>query len=109
MLVLSRRFYLPVILIAVLGLPIGCSSNIVVGDPESGGGETPEPGTSEPPDPGIEDPSDDRPPEPTEPNDDALPDFSVADVNPGSARYGEAVSPRDYLGQISAWYFGSSS
>jgi hypothetical protein len=46
-----------------------------------------------------------------EPNsvDDVVPDFSVVDVNPSSARYEEAVSPRDYLGGISAWYFGHST
>jgi hypothetical protein len=39
----------------------------------------------------------------------ALPGFSAVDVNVNSARYQEAVSPRDYLGQISAWYFGHST
>jgi hypothetical protein len=33
-------------------------------------------------------------------------DFSLTDVNPNSATYNEPVSPRDYLGQLSAWYFG---
>jgi hypothetical protein len=32
-------------------------------------------------------------------------DFSLADVNSASARYGELVSPRDYLQQVSGWYF----
>lgn len=40
---------------------------------------------------------------------DVVSDFSVVDVNPSSARYQEAVSPRDYLGGISAWYFGRST
>ncbi len=31
--------------------------------------------------------------------------FSLADVNSASARYGELVSPRDYLQQVSGWYF----
>jgi hypothetical protein len=39
----------------------------------------------------------------------ALPDFSAEDVNPQSSRYQRAVSPRDYLGQISAWYFGHAT
>ncbi len=39
----------------------------------------------------------------------ALPDFSAIDVNPRSPRYEQAVSPRDYLGQISAWYFGHAT
>jgi hypothetical protein len=43
------------------------------------------------------------------PSDDALPDFSLVDVNANSARYQETVSPRDYLGLISAWYFGHST
>ena len=47
--------------------------------------------------------------EPSTPSKEALSNFSVVDVNPGSARYQEAVSPRDYLGQISAWYFGHST
>jgi len=39
----------------------------------------------------------------------AAPDFSVIDINPGSPRYDEMVSPRNYVGQISAWYFGHST
>lgn len=35
-------------------------------------------------------------------------DFSLVDVNPASARSGQNVSPRDYLGHVSAWYFGHS-
>ena len=38
-----------------------------------------------------------------------LPDFQLEDVNPASARFGETVSPRDYLSQVSAWYFGHST
>ena len=37
------------------------------------------------------------------------PDFSLVDVNPNSALSGQAVSPRHYLGQISAWYFGHAT
>lgn len=37
------------------------------------------------------------------------PDFQLPDVNPASARFGESVSPRDYLDQTSAWYFGHST
>jgi hypothetical protein len=40
---------------------------------------------------------------------DVVPDFSLPDVNETSARYGELVSPRDYLGQVSAWYFGHAT
>lgn len=35
----------------------------------------------------------------------AVPDFALPDLNPGSPRYTETVSPRDYLGQVSGWYF----
>lgn len=49
--------------------------------------------------------------EPDEPqvSTDALPGFSLPDVNPQSPRSGENVSPRDYLGQVSAWYFGHAT
>lgn len=33
-------------------------------------------------------------------------DFTLADVNPASPTYDQQVSPRDYLGKVSAWYFG---
>lgn len=38
-----------------------------------------------------------------------VPDFSLLDDNANSATYGQAISPRDYLGQVSAWYFGHST
>ena len=38
-----------------------------------------------------------------------VPDFAWTDVNPTSASYGATVSPRDYLGQVSAWYFGHAT
>ncbi|MEZ5064146.1 MAG: hypothetical protein R3B81_05395 [bacterium] len=38
-----------------------------------------------------------------------MPDFSIADVNPNSATNGEMVSPRDHLGDVSAWYFGHAT
>lgn len=47
------------------------------------------------------------PPPPSGPE--AVPDFSIQDVNPNSARSGEMVSPRDYLGSVSAWYFGHAT
>lgn len=37
------------------------------------------------------------------------PDFHLTDVNTASKRYDQSVSPRDYLGQISVWYFGHST
>ena len=33
------------------------------------------------------------------------PDFLLDDVNPTSSRYGEAVSPRDYIGKVAGFYF----
>lgn len=41
----------------------------------------------------------------TGPGANALADFLLADLNPGSARYGELISPRDYLEEVSGWYF----
>jgi len=38
-----------------------------------------------------------------------MPDFSLTDVNPNSPTSGQAVSPRDYLEQVSAWYFGHAT
>ncbi len=35
-----------------------------------------------------------------------VPDFRLADVNPNSERYLAPVSPRDYLLQVSGYYFG---
>jgi hypothetical protein len=37
------------------------------------------------------------------------PDFSLMDVNATSASYQQQVSPRDYLQQVSAWYFGHAT
>jgi hypothetical protein len=36
-------------------------------------------------------------------------DFSLIDTNSTSATYGESVSPGDYSGQISGWYFGHAT
>ena len=38
-----------------------------------------------------------------------VPDFSVLDVNPTSARFDTEVSPRDLKGKVSGWYFGHST
>ena len=35
----------------------------------------------------------------------SLPDFELTDVNPNSSSSSSSVSPRDYLGQVSVWYF----
>jgi hypothetical protein len=38
-----------------------------------------------------------------------VPDFSLRDVNPTSETSNLDVSPRDYLGRVSAWYFGHAT
>ena len=35
-----------------------------------------------------------------------VPDFKLTDANPNSVRFGTSVSPRDYLLQVSGYYFG---
>jgi len=39
----------------------------------------------------------------------AMPDFTLTDVNSGSATANQGVSPRDYLQQVSGWYFGTAT
>ena len=41
--------------------------------------------------------------------DQIVPDFSLVDINTTSDRYNETISPRDYLGSVSAWYFGHAT
>jgi hypothetical protein len=36
------------------------------------------------------------------------PDFTLLDVNPNSIRQNSPVSPRDYLLQVSGYYFGTA-
>jgi len=38
-----------------------------------------------------------------------VPDFALVDVNPASPTYNQALSPRDYLQQVSVWMFGYST
>ncbi len=38
-----------------------------------------------------------------------VPDFHLEDINLNSSRYGEMVSPRDYLEQVSGWYFSHAT
>jgi hypothetical protein len=47
-------------------------------------------------------------PAPTPVISEEAPDFSLTDVAPESPRFGQQVSPRDYLGKVSGWYFGHS-
>lgn len=37
------------------------------------------------------------------------PDFGLVDTNPNAFTFGQTISPRDYTGQVSAWYFGHST
>jgi len=37
-----------------------------------------------------------------------LAEFALPDVNLTSQTFGTRVSPRDYLGGVSVWYFGSA-
>jgi hypothetical protein len=38
---------------------------------------------------------------------DPRPDFALEDVNSASPTYQQPVSPRDYLEQVSGWYFAN--
>ena len=44
---------------------------------------------------------------PTGPGVNALSDFNLTDTNPYSDTLGQSFSPRQYLGRVTAWYFGS--
>jgi hypothetical protein len=96
-LAMNRRFCLPMFLIVVLGSLIGCGVSPLVSDDGNQGssnlGSADGSGSEETP----------------QPSNEALPDSSLTDVNADSARFREVVSPRDYLGRVSAWYFGHST
>lgn len=36
-------------------------------------------------------------------------DFHLLDVNETSSTFGQRISPRDYLGQVTGWYFGHAT
>ena len=38
-----------------------------------------------------------------------VPDFSLVDVNTTSEKFEQQVSPRDYIGRVTAWYFGHAT
>jgi hypothetical protein len=38
-----------------------------------------------------------------------VPDFLLLDVNPNSPTASQNVSPRDYVGYVSAYYFGAAT
>ena len=37
------------------------------------------------------------------------PDFALEDVNASSPTASQDVTPRDYVGKVSAWYFGHAT
>ena len=39
---------------------------------------------------------------------DRPPDFQLMDANPNSMRYNTPVSPRDYISQVSGYYFANA-
>jgi hypothetical protein len=43
------------------------------------------------------------------PVDAAMPGFALVDVNVHSPTYRRIVSPRDFVGMASAWYFGHAT
>jgi hypothetical protein len=43
------------------------------------------------------------------PRGEVVPDFSLIDVDPASSTHDQPVSPRDYLQQVSGWYFGHAT
>lgn len=115
----------------MVGMLVGCTSSIpldvtvpdeTVTDPpdeqsaDGNANESEDPGDLEP-EPqdeqepqDEEDPQDDEDPDPVQDDElESVLDFQVPDVNPNSPRYNEDVSPRDYLGGVSAWYFGHST
>ncbi len=38
-----------------------------------------------------------------------MPDFRITDVNPNSTTFNQKVSPRSYIGSVSAWFFGHAT
>jgi hypothetical protein len=38
-----------------------------------------------------------------------VPDFTLPDINPTSPSFNQIISPSDYQGTVSAWYFGHST
>ena len=49
------------------------------------------------------------PSQPVDPTGEVAPAFDLTDANPNSGTYDQTVSPRDYLLQVSAWYFSHST
>ncbi len=47
--------------------------------------------------------------EPTSGDGEPAPDYALLDVNPNSSTHDQSVSPRDYLEQVSGWYFAHAT
>ena len=45
----------------------------------------------------------------TGPEANAVPEFLLSDINPNSSTLGQNISPRDYLQEVSGWYFIKST
>jgi hypothetical protein len=48
-------------------------------------------------------------PEQPTPPEGVMPDFSLLDANPDSPSHDQAVSPRQHLSSVSAYYFGTAT
>jgi hypothetical protein len=57
---------------------------------------------------GCGDDSPNQPPAPV-PTDQAVPDFTLRNLNANSPTFNQDISPRQLQGQISGWYFGSAT
>ncbi len=94
--IMNHRHGWPFAIALVGATLLGCNLDPTLVDPNQ-----PPANTGGDPDSGV--------PAPPAAADDALPDFAVEDVNAASSQFGKLVSPRDYLGEVSAWYFGHST
>lgn len=110
-----KRFFPALILSTALA---ACSGDPDPGEDTGGTDPSTDQSTDSTPEPTDTAPTDTEPPdtdvEDTDPTDSdtdgavsgaPMPDFSLEDVSENSARYGEQVSPRDYLEKVSGWYF----
>jgi len=83
----THRRLAPALLLAALVAGAGCGSDSSPAAPDNNGGDTNGGQTTE----------------------QSVPDFALTDVNSTSTTYDTLVSPRDFLGEVSAWYFGHST
>ena len=57
------------------------------------------------PAPEPSEPSNEETPSNTDAPPEAKPDFILQDINPTSSTFSNDISPRDYLNEVSGWYF----